>query len=289
MERLIYSQPNIDYIDLPLEITLPEINLYCFMVPKPSMNNIFITLTENEEEKLNKYFQNILKGKFLIHHQWNILHPHFSSEINRFVVRELSAKALMDYFSKKFNIEIIFLLRHPIPTVLSQIKWGMKNIADTFLNNDFFINKFLDEQKKEFCKEIQKNGSKLEKYILGWCLDNLSPLKIYQERSWLTLTYEELLIKPKKVTNLICTKFDLPDPEIMYQSVYRPSPSAPKKSIIDIKTKGPEWLTIRWMKEIDDKTLEKVNVILETFNISEYNAFSPYPSENLCYFGSLEK
>jgi len=56
-------------------------------------------------------------------------------------------KLLMDWFTKNFDIEVIYLIRHPIPTALSILnrKWG--NTAKTFLENEYFQKNFLDKKK----------------------------------------------------------------------------------------------------------------------------------------------
>lgn len=286
ISRSIYSQPGVDYIDLPLNLV--EYNPYKNKIPRPRMKNRFISLDENEEKMLFDYFNNLLKGKYILKNQWNVLDPYFSSHVERFVVKELLAKALIDWFTEKFDVKIIYLIRHPIPTALSSIKFGFSNISEAFLKNDQFKQQFLNSNVERKCYEILDNGSILEKQVLDWCLDNLCPLTLYKKRPWLTITYEEMMMRKKEISNLICSCCDLSDPNEMYKSMLIPAGVTTKKSREYISIKNPEILIKRWKKQITKKDSEKIEEIFNLFNIDIYNAYNAYPDEKVCHFGAMD-
>ena len=286
MMKLIYSQPGVDYIDLPLNLL--NYHPYKNKIPRPPMKNRFIHLKQDEEQMLIDYFNHLLEGRYMLRNQCNIFDPDFSFRVNRLVIRELMAKTLIDWFSKNFDIEIIYLLRHPIPTALSNIKFGWETTADAFLRNDYFCKNLLDEDKKTFGSNILKNGSPLEVYTMEWCLDNLYPLTVCKKRPWLTITYEELILHPKEMSNLICSRFDLPDPKHMYKTLLIPTSTAPRKSREDMHKKGQKYLIERWLSQMEQKDLKKIDTLLKTFEIKAYNAYTPYPAKELCHFGSLD-
>ncbi len=284
--RLVYSQPNLDFIELPLDLI--NYNPYKSRIPSPEKNNRFIKLNEAEEEMLFKYFNDLFSGKIRLRNQYNILDRDFSFNVNRIVIKEVLAKSLVDWFTKNFNIDVIYFLRHPIPTAISAIKFGFDNLSDGFLNNEYFRNQFLDSEKVNFAFDVLKNNSDLEKHVMDWCLDNLYPLKCYKDRDWLTLSYEELLLRPMKISNLICSRMKLPDPLSMYQRIFSTTKTnITKKTKKIISAKNSNYQINRWLKYVSSKELDKINEMLDVFNIDVYSADSPYPRTDLCHFGSL--
>jgi hypothetical protein len=285
--KLLYSQPGVDYIDLPLDLL--NFHPHRLKLPETPKKNRFITLQSNEEKMLFEYFNDLLSGRLRLRHQWNPADPDFSFSVNRLLVRELMAKPLIDWFSKHFDIEIIYLIRHPIPAALSVMKLRWQNVADAYLENTYFCNNFLDSKKKAFCQDVLVNGSTLQRYVLEWCLDNLYPLKSYQQRNWFTLTYEELLLRPEQICRLICSKFNLPDPKRMYSRLSRPTISAPQSSVRDIHSRGPNYLVQRWLGQVPSEKRDEITKIFDVLDINAYNALNPYPNSELCHFGSLNK
>jgi len=283
--EMVYSQPNVDYINQPL--TLWNYHPHLNKIFRPNRNRFISLDSEIENKKLLMYFQDLLSGKLRLHHEWNIFDSRFSWHVNRLVVKELNAKCFIDWFSKNFDVEVIFLLRHPIPTALSIIrrKWG--NTARAFLENDYFLGAYLNKKRKIFCQNILDKGTPLQKFVLEWCLDNMHPLERYKQRPWLTLTYEELVLRVKKASQLICQKFDLPDWRAMENCILKPSRTSTKVSKKKIKKQGPSSLLQDWRQVLQSKDIEHVSQILEEFEIKEYSAHHPYPHDSLCHFGPL--
>ena len=131
-------------------------------------------------------------------------------------------------------------------------------------------------------------GSPLEKFVLEWCLENFYPLQVYKERPWLVLTYEEVISRPKQVSELICSRFDLPDPKRMARIVGRPSRTTffadAREAIVK---QGPQVMLGRWLKRVSQEELRGIQEILDVLGLRAYQAFSPYPAEALCHFGPL--
>lgn len=283
--EMIYSQPNVDYINQPL--SLWNYHPHLKKIFRPNKNRFISLNSEIENKKILMYFQDLLSGKLRLHHEWNIFDSKFSWYVNRLVVKELNAKSFIDWFSKNFDIEVIYLIRHPVPTALSIIrrKWG--NTARAFLENDYFCRNFLDKEREIFCRNILDKGTLLQKFVLEWCLDNLHPLKRYPQRPWLTLTYEELVLRPRKISQLICQRFNLPDCRTMEKCVSKPSRTSTKVSKEKIKQLGHCSLLNDWRQLLKIKDIEQTEQILDLFGINEYSARHPYPHDSLCHFGSL--
>jgi len=283
--ELIHSQKGVNYSDQPLDLW--RYHPYRGCLPQPCLYR-FISLDPEEEGKLYLFFHRLLNGRIKVYSQWNIFDPNYSFVVNRLVVKLLNAKPLMDWFDNHFDVEIVYLLRHPIPTALSIMRRGWGCTAEAFLRDDHFRCLYLGGAETEECHRILEQGSALQKHVLEWGLENIAPLSVFKERAWLTLTYEELIARPPLVCQLLADRLGLPDAERMWRRVSRPSKTMSSRSKADIIEKGPRYLLRRWMDEIDPGVArEAMEMLEELCGISVYAADNPFPVPELCHFGPL--
>lgn len=284
--QMISSQPGINYVDQPFD--LGKYNPYKQSMPNMSLSK-FIHLNEQQQVLLRNYFQDvILKGRLKGYSEWNYFRNSYNFMIDRYVIKILNAMPLMDWFSENFNVKILYLVRHPIPVSLSIIKRTWGNTAEAFLHNPHFTQSHMNERLIRFSSSILENGTKLQKFVLEWCLENLYPLFVVNKRKCLTITYEELVLRPRQMVNLICEYLNLPNREKMLSTKLKPSINTSKRSKKDIKTRSPSYLVNRWKKEIDEESEAKAMGILEEFGIDAYEKGSTVPSSKLTHFGSIE-
>ncbi len=287
LTEIIHSQKGVNYSGQPLDFW--RYHPYPERLPQPYLNK-FISLEPEEEQKLKDFFHDLLAGRIRVRSQWNILNASYSFVVDRMVVKLLNCKPLIDWFAERFDGDIVYLIRHPIPTALSIIRRNWGCTAEAFLQNDHFRHTYLDEAKAKECHHILEYGSTLQKYVLEWGLENLVPLSVFQERSWLTVTYEELIARPAPMCRLLATRLDLSDPERMIQRMSRPSKTTQARSKVDIVEKGSTYLLERWRDEIDPQAAREAMEMLEDLcNVSVYAAESPFPLPGLCHFGPLRK
>lgn len=135
---------------------------------------------------------------------------------------------------------------------------------------------------------ILKHGTQLQRYVLEWCLENLVPLHLFQQRPWLTVTYEELVVRPKEISELICSRFDLPNPDKMWRVVTKPSRTTTRQSRHLIHKEGPRALIDKWIRKVSKNEMARVQEVLDIFGIWVYEASCPYPDSKVCHFGPLE-
>ena len=265
--EMIASQPGVDFVAEPL--TLWRYHPYFNRLPHPPRGR-FISLSQEQARQVRSYFEDLLTGRIKAFNAWNPFHPTWSFRVHRLVVKLLGANTLIDWLAKGFEIEVLYLLRHPVPVGLSclRLNWG--------------------SERARFADEVLAKGSSLEKFVLEWCLENFYPLQVYKERPWLVLTYEEVISRPKHVSELICSRFGLPDPERMARMVGCPSRMTffadSRQAIVK---QGSQAMLGRWLKWVSQEELRRVQEILDVLGLRAYQAFSPYPTEALCHFGPL--
>jgi len=281
--RVLHSQPGVDYISEPLNLW--RLHPHFWRLPHPP-SGYFISLTDAEEERLYGYLRDLLSGKLRFRHRGNLLDPGRTFLVRRFVVKNINATPLIDWFAEKFDADIIYLLRHPGAVAESLLRKGWNSTARVYLEDSVYSGNLTAEQR-ELAQRILEKGSSFQQCILEWCLDNLYPLSVWKERPWLTLSYEELVMRPQEMSRLLCQRLGLSDPGRMQRVLQLPSRTTSVDSKAVIRAEGPRALIGRWLKHINKTEIEGMKELLNAFGIEIYRADSPYPIEVLCHFGPL--
>ena len=282
--RILHSQPGVDYIDEPLNLW--RLHPHFQRLPHPP-SGYFISLTDSQEERLYAYLQALLSGKLRFRHRGNLLDPGRTFLVRRFVVKNINATPLIDWFTEKFNADIVYLVRHPGAVADSLVRKGWGSAARAYLNDEVYCKRYLIAEQKQLAQKILEQGSSFQQCVLEWCLDNLLPLSLRKERSWLTLSYEELVTRPLEMSKLLCERLRLPDAERMTKVLQLPSRTTSADSRQVVQTEGAKALVTRWLKRTNPGDLEGIEELLDAFGVDIYKADSPYSSKALCHFGSL--
>jgi len=205
--RMLVSQPGVTYIDQPLGHT--HFNPWHNRLPRPVLNT-FVSIRKGEDSRnLQAYFEAILSGRLRVNSQWKLFDPSYSFVVNQLVIKCVNGPPIMDWFMDHLDVKPIFFVRHPVPTALSIMNWKWGNSAEAFLQDEGFCSEWLGAEKERFCRKILSHGSLLEQFVLEICLCNIKALGVARERGVFTLSYEELLMRPKEVSELICEKIGL--------------------------------------------------------------------------------
>ena len=202
---------------------------------------------------------------------------------DQLAIKLCNGKSLIDYIWNSFDVEIIYLLRHPIPQSLSVIrkKWGYLGPINSYLNNNNFIKKYLNKEQVEYANFILHNGNILIKNVLNWILQNIIPLKSKNLLKWTTITYEELVLNTNQVINLLVDSYNLRNEELIYKISKRPSKNTTKNSKKKLKINNELDILKRWQSTVSNNEKEGINRLLKIFNIDYYNAFSYLPTKSL--------
>lgn len=283
--QLLSSQPGIKYSAEPLY--LPRWNFYKQKLPQ-RQDSKFMHLEISGEKILKRYFSGILNGKIQVSPPWNIFDKDYNFFTNRSVVKICNGLSLINWFEENFDIQIVYLVRHPISTALSIINQGWPDTAGAFLNNKFFTETYLNKRQLEFAKDIKRYGSRLQCLVIEWCLENLVPLRSLQKRSndWIVVTYEELVMNPEKVIDILCEKLDLEDKNKIKKKIFQPSMSVDKLTHQHIESKNNEYLLKRWKDRVSEREERQVFKILKRFGIDAYNYGDFMPCSSLLHFPS---
>lgn len=281
----LHSQTGIDYIDEPLNLW--RLHPYFQRLPHPPFG-YFISLSF-DEEKLYTYIRDLLSGKIRFRHRYNLLGAGRTFLVRRFVMKNINATPLIDWFGTRFEADIVYLVRHPGAVAESLVRRGWHSVAEYYLNDEAYCNSYLNPRQRLLAYQVLERGSFFQKCVLEWCLDNLHPLKVLSEQPWLTLSYEELILRPDNMARLLCERLILPDPERISRALRTPSRTTSPDSRKDVQDEGPQSLVTRWLERVTQEDIEGMNELLTAFGIDIYKADDPYPSARLCHFGFLKE
>lgn len=277
LSNVIYSQPGLNYIDQPFD--LYQANPHKHLLPRVELSQ-FIYLDRRQCSAFKDYFDKLLTREYVFDSQWQLWDKNYHWRWNRYVVKILSAKAMIEWFEATYaaQAKIVYSTRHPIPVALSIIQrktWGV--IAEAYLSNAYFVEQHLSERLVAFGYDILNQGSLLEKHVLEWCLENLVPLRKWREKPWVTVSYEKLVTEPEQTAKRLCRELDLPNWETMVEVIKKPSYSTTWSSQRSILTEGPEARLSSWKKKIDEDMIRRVDCILDSFEIDLYKADDHFP------------
>lgn len=283
--EMLYSQPGVSYCDQPLDQW--RYHHYQRRVPAAYLSQHMHSSTA-AEAALYRYFDDLFTGRIRVHGQWNWFDRNYSFWVDRLVVKILNGHALIDWFAACFDVDIVFFVRHPIPTALSICQMGWATVAEAFLRNEKFCAAHLTKAQVSECWQVFHHGTPLEQSVLEWGLSNLYPLSVYQQRNWLTVTYEELMLRMDPICNLLAEQLMLPDPARMLEQGNRPSKNAKGISRSSILTDNAEKRLTSWCQQIaPSEVAAAMHIINDILAIDAYQQDSPMPTSTLCHFGAL--
>lgn len=274
---LIYSQPGFNYIAQPFNVW--QYHPYTHYLPELGLGQ-YTCLSASEKSILKDYLDKLLSREYILRSQWQFWKKSYHWIWERYVVKILAAKAMIGWFEDTYSkvADIVYMTRHPIPTSLSAIKRGFfPTAAAYYLKNISFKERFLSGETIDLGNEILKNGSLLEKSVLNWCLENIIPLRLWKQKSWVTVSYESLVLKPQETCARLCQELNLPNPEYMQNTLYQPTRTTSKSSKEAIHESGPQARMRKWDEYIDEDTLSQVATILNSFEIDLYRVDDPLP------------
>jgi len=265
--ELLYTQPGIKYINEPLDKSV--LDHFGFLPIRTRWD--YLNLDPYEQRAIKYYFQNSKEIKYF--GPTDVFDKNYKFFSNRRVFKVIRANALIEWFMKELDMEIIYLIRHPIAQSLSCINRGHHCAIAEYLQDHDFSETYLNKEQKSFAQQVFESGSLLEKFVVEWCLDNLAPLYTCKTHNFLTASYEELVLKPRKVIGLLCDKLDLPDRDRMLSRIRTPSRVTDTSTMQtkDMIRKGDRnFLVSKWEKYVSESETRRAFEILHQFDIKVY-------------------
>jgi len=110
--------------------------------------------------------------------------------------------------------------------------------------------------------------------IAYWCINNNLVLKHSQNnKKWLSLNYEDLVLNPEQCISAIFEAWSLEVPSELLHQVRLPS----QTTIDDSQLNNPNAQIRKWEKEVSDQELKSYESVLDYFGVSYYSINSSSP------------
>lgn len=222
----IAANKGVKFLDQPLEVTTESLTAaQARAMPKVESGEL-VSLDLDEEQRLKDLLGAIFAGSLPVNAPWRFWRRDFDFRTDRLVLKIVGAKALIDWFDSSFDVDIVYVTRHPIPQSLSCIHNRWTLTAKAYLRNESFVAEHLDDGTLARCWDVLRAGSPLDRFVLNWALENLVPIRLLPDRPhWSFVSYEATVLDPGLLLHL-AEALDLDDAEAMLRSVGRPSRSS---------------------------------------------------------------
>ena len=167
----------------------------------------------------------------------------------------------------------ILLLRHPIPTSLSQLS--------TFALEEQMVAR-IEVPDAVFSERYTANLDYLngltpgvERKVASWCVNNLSTIRDpHHGKTWVTVYYEDLLQDPQRELSRIALAWGI-DPVVFTEGL-DPRKASATTFGSDLRRNSAEQAG-KWSDRIDHDQKQRIQDILDHFGVDEYSAFEAAP------------
>lgn len=277
------TQSRLGFLNEPLYKPYIEFNK---VLPKSQL--VYVNLSADEQTLLKHY----LTQSQAIKHcgPRSIFDKGYSLITTRRVHKIINATPLIDWFVDELGFAVVHLIRHPLAQCLSSLKHRIPYRIAPFINTHSFMNDVLTKEQRTLTERIYKNGSDHEKYVTGWCLENIVPLRRAESPSCIRITYEELVSSPTESFEFLAEKLNLDDITKLTSRLKVPSRTATSTSpdrLKGIRDRDSDYLLKEWGQRIEKSEASALFKILSVFNIDIYKDNDPFPSEPYLHFPDL--
>lgn len=212
--EILASQPKMKYFDEPFNIRRENVKR------DDRFHNWEDLMPDSDNKKRIVQYINELSANKV-----GVMNPapfrkHYRLLTNRVVFKVHELGYMVNTIEKECNGNILYLLRHPIPTSLSRKVFPR---LELLINSEVFREKYLDQQQVEVAQKLFEKGTHLQRGMLAWCIENLVALKHSDTSKWLFLSYEELLLNPQKTCETMASYLKLPRVDLMLRALDQPS------------------------------------------------------------------
>ena len=268
-------------LDQPLELLTPNLTANHYRrLPKFDQGQL-ITLADDQEPEVLAFVGELLDGRFPANAPYRFWQRDFDFRASRLVLKVMDAKPLMDWFDQHWPLQIVYLVRHPIPQALSCLRNGWPSTAQAFLRNPWFRDELLGPELNRRAESVLAGDDELLKAVLNWILENLYPLRAAPARSaWIKLGYEDCIADTDGMVEALAERLGLQDRRAMLRAVQRQSRSAGHsrlETLGAIRHRDTEVLLTSWKKYVTAEQEKRCYELLADFDVGLYHAESVFP------------
>ena len=197
-----------------------------------------------------------------------------AASAQRVLTKFVRANLLLPWITARFELAYrpILLLRHPVPTVLSQMKafphddhHAARWTAPDQLFNDAF------KAEEGYLNTLPPG---LVRHVGVWCIRNLCTLRHARHgKSWMVMHYENLVMDPARHLQQIAREWQLDEAAMMAGGLRQRSTTDFGN---DLRSDPAEQVG-KWLRRMEPGTLADVQAVLDHYGIGFYTANAAMP------------
>lgn len=212
------------------------------------------------------FFNQVLKGKKLNAGTCYRNTPLEVIQAQQIILKIIRGKALLPWYVKQFTFKYkpLFVIRNPFAVAASQLNHRAWNYDfQPFQIPSSPFREFYDPHES-FLKSLK---SKEEQQTARWCMTNNTVLNHSQNNhSWISINYEDLILKPNESFKHIFNIWNLEIPETLFSTIHKPSTTTVGKTQIK-----PEQLLKGWQKKLSSTQIDQLQKVLDYFEVTYYS------------------
>jgi hypothetical protein len=228
---------------------------------------------EAEWPEAEQAFERLLRGRIL--NYWTCRQTTMKAmrRADRLILKICRGNALLPWLTRKFafRYEPVYLVRHPLAVVASQLRqggWDWEYSGFKVPGPPF------NEIYAEHDRYLRGLKTKEEALTAGWCLTNLVPLRSSgNDHRWITVHYEDLIRDPGRGIRRIFDRWGTPIPDGIMEKV-RGASSTTREATFE---QSIEMQLSKWQEHLTADQQKRMLDVLEYFGVHEYGA-DPLPT-----------
>lgn len=279
--EILASQPGMKYYDEPFNIRRDN-------VARTGLFSDWASLMPDtgDPERVIGFLKGLVAGEYP-HMNPPPFRPHHRLRTDRVVFKIHEMEHLIGRIARECGGQVVYLLRHPIPTTLSRAVFPR---LELFLSSRFYADVIGDAARLREIQRLGHEGSRLQKGVVSWCYENLIPLR-HRDFDGLFVTYEELVLNPVQSCDLFLQRLQFTDREAMLAAFGRAAANismsgattADVISTADQRTRN-EYLVSRWQARVSDQDRADVTAVMELFGLDVYTGDKVLPHPRYLHF-----
>ncbi|MFO7534655.1 MAG: sulfotransferase [Kiritimatiellia bacterium] len=179
---------------------------------------------------------------------------------SRRLIKDVRLNLALGWIRAAFpKMPIVFILRHPIPTALSQLKLEWKLQAPLFLEQP----ELMADHLEPFRRELEAPRDPFEAQIAIWCAMNIVPLRQFANGGLHLVFYEDLCRRPQEVLPSLFSHIGVGPADGALRLLSRPSALSKSFSAV---LRGDDPVE-SWRREVTEDQIRRAAGVLERFGL----------------------
>ncbi len=230
---------------------------------------------DEDDDEFLELVRRILSGR--VRQRW-IDHQNRKWLCRRRLVKTIRAHLFLKWLHVRFpRIPIVFLMRHPCATVVSQRQkgWWRYNPKQELLSQPALVDDFLAPVRDEMARAEDP----FDRAVFQWCVENVVPLRQFREGDIHLAFYEHFCEDPEpEITSLfkfLGTEVD----DRVFRALRRPSFVSGHHSAVVLGRS----LTEAWRRRVSPEQTRRAVEILRLFGLDRIYDDSPMPNPDAAH------